>query len=60
LTKILLAALLILRVVTIDLGVDETVDFKAKLEELLVKANLTTEPSVSLLAEIKDVISTTI
>ena len=59
-TKILLAALLVLGVVSIDPAVDETADFKAELEELLGNANLSSEPNVSLLAEIKDVTSTAV
>ena len=59
-TKILLAVFLVLGVVSIDPAVDETADFKAELEELLGNANLSSEPNVSLLAEIKDVTSTTV
>jgi hypothetical protein len=56
--KILVAALLILGVLSVNPVVTETADFKAKLEKLLGNINLKSEPSISLLAEIKDVTST--
>ncbi len=48
--KILVAALLVLGVVSVNPVVKETADFNAKLQKLLGNINLKSEPNISLLA----------